>query len=167
MKLQRILVGSLVFALAPTALVGAQEIGRTYCTSSANSTGQAGLIHAYGVPEQTTGNVILVATQCPPSQVGIFFYGPNRANLPFADGTLCISPANGGIRRIQPPLRIDSAGSVAHHLTSAEISPWPGGTSSPLVLDYQFWFRDTAAGNTGSNLTSAVEIEFLACDSCK
>lgn len=167
MKIRQLALALAAVVAMPLAQAAAQGIGTTYCTSTVNSTGQAGVLEGFGVALPSGSNLALVASNCPAGSVGIFFLGQDQASIPFMDGTLCINPGSGGFKRIQPPKVIDNNGFAVHSLGLADLTPGPGGDPFQLALNYQFWFRDVAAGNTGSNTTSAVEITFPPCLNCK
>ncbi len=161
------LVSTLTLFAGLGSISQAQSIGVEYCTSSPNSTGQMGRIEAFGVAEIATGNMLLLATDCPPNRPLMFFYGGGATNNPLGNGTLCIDPAGSGISRIQPVQFTDANGTAMHWLTSAEISGPFGGTSAAPTMNYQAWFRDASGGAVGSNLTNAVRVDFQPCLNCK
>jgi hypothetical protein len=171
MKSLQLFAACAFLALAPTA--NAQfvpgPLGVAYCTATANSTGQPGVLMATGVAMQVAGHVDLLANQCPPGQMGLFFYGDTQAAIPFMDGTFCVSPA-AGITRLNPPVMVGTNGSAARLVGGLELgeNPWTGGPLGGgwLTLNYQFWFRDPAAMGTGANLTNALQIDLSPCITC-
>jgi hypothetical protein len=125
------------------------------CTSVANSTGSPATISHQGSVSVTTNNLRLVASALPPNQFGIFFYGANPAEIPFGDGFRCMS---GQIFRYSP--QSTQAGS-ATKLLDLDAPPAEAGRVDPgSTWQFQFWFRDPAAGGSGWNLTDALEITF-------
>lgn len=123
------------------------------CTSTPNSTGSPATMVVTGDLSIGSNKTYLQAFDCPPGRLGIFLYGTNPANIPLANGRLCIDPF-AGIHRLQA-LQIDAAGTVFFQ---------PDLQANPYLPDqdfyFQFWFRDPLGGGTGSNLTDAVRVRF-------
>lgn len=171
MKSLQLLIGCSLLALASaaTAQFTSGPIGTAYCPATVNSTGQPGLLEATGVAMQVAGHVNLEASQCPPGETGIFFYGEVPSAIPFMDGTLCVSPA-AGITRLNPPVMIGANGAAERFIPGLDLgeSPWAGGPvgTNWLTLNYQFWFRDPTALGTGANLTNGLQIDLSPCLIC-
>ena len=128
----------------------------SFCSSTTNSSGSAGAIGATGTPSVSANDLVLTAWAVPSNQPGVFFYAPNQTQVPFGDGYRC---AGGGIHRLSItsttiwgdarfPLDISSPPSAAGQITDG--SSW----------NFQFWFRDPAAQNTGHNLTDGLNVSF-------
>jgi hypothetical protein len=134
-------------------LYAGQCYAEPFCTSTQNSSGFPGHLTAGGDFSIASNNTVLFATQCAASRPGIFFYGPNGANIPLANGRLCIDPFS-GLHRIQA-VWADASGAASLPLDLGSL---------PLTPDtlwyFQYWFRDPQGGGTGSNLTDAVRIRF-------
>ena len=81
-----------------------QGLGTNYCTAAVNSTGAGAVMDASGSADIDLNNLVLHATGLPPNQLGIFFYGPEPAQLPFGDGFRCVGAGGIGLFRIQPPV---------------------------------------------------------------
>lgn len=131
----------------------------SYCTSTPNSTGQAATIQMSGNLSVAVNQATLQAFGCPPNKLGLFFYGRHRVQRLMADGFLCISPFAPGLFRLRPLDYADGAGHVVRALDFDAL------TGSGQILGgstwcFQYWYRDQAAGGTGTNLTDAVQVTF-------
>ena len=94
---------------------------------------------------------MLYADNLPVNTPGLFFYGTTAIEVPFGDGFRC---AGGDVTRLNPALFASPQGDVARPL-DFNVSPLSSeAAGDTLVL--QFWYRDTAAGASGFNLSDAL-----------
>ncbi len=130
-----------------------------YCLSTPNSTGLPATIGIGGSISVAANSLQLLAYQCPPSRPGIFVYGQAQAQLPFADGYLCISPFSPGLHRMGSALTLSASGAA---VLPVDMSTLPPGApiASGTTWNFQFWYRDMAAGHSGSNLSDALSVTF-------
>ena len=136
--------------------------GRTvtsYCGALANSTGAAASIGWSGSTSIAENTFELNAANLPAGQPGLFYYGPNQIQLPFGDGLRCVG---GGAFRLQPTLVPNGAGQVARLLdfTQGPPSTGPGAIAPGDLVNFQYWYRDPAAGMSGFNLTDGLAATF-------
>jgi hypothetical protein len=132
--------------------------GMTFCQATPNSTGQAAHISSNGACVVAANSLVLSAGPVP-NQVGIFFYGPNQVNggagSPFYDGFRCV----GGAATHRLPIVTASGNAATFALDFTQLSGTrviaPGST-----WHFQYWFRDSAAGLSGANLSDALSITF-------
>lgn len=130
-------------------LVISSPLGDSYCTSTTNSTGQAGRIRALGSPVLAESALVLVAENVP-NQPGLFFYGTDDGNAPFNNGgTLCIS---GNIVRGPVTFATNNTAARPVNLPAA-------GIVAAGSYYFQYWFRD-AQGPDFSNTTNGVKVVF-------
>jgi hypothetical protein len=126
-----------------------------FCVPLPNSTGQPALIELVGPASLSVNAATLRCTQLPPTTAGLFFFGNNGLNPgnPFGNGRLCVT---GGIRRL--PLIQAQAGVVnqPQDFTGAAYA----GIQSGDVRFFQFWYRNTAAGGAGFNLSDGLRVTF-------
>ncbi len=147
--------------IALTSLVVHPEsggsIGSNYCTSVAGSSGVPAHISATGSASVAANELQLHAVGLPMTQNGIFLYGPNAIQTPFAGGFLCVG---GGIQRLLPPLNSGASGSIQRvlDLTAPPASAGPFAILPGSTWRFQAWFRDPA---TISNLTDGLAIAFI------
>jgi hypothetical protein len=126
-----------------------------YCTGNPNSVGSGSNISATGSTSMTTNTFGLVAPNCPANKPGLFFTGPNQANIPLGNGVLCIS---GAIQRFDV---LFSSGSGVYTMP-VDFNNLPGSLSisAGSSWNYQCWYRDVAAGGSGYNLSSALNVTY-------
>jgi hypothetical protein len=121
-----------------------------YCNSLPNSTGQVAQMSVNGSYSLATNNFELVA-QPVPNTPFLFFYGPQQVDLPFGDGVRCVG---GQLQRITPATA--ASGNRATRIVDLAAQGF-----APGAVNFQCWFRDTAAGNTGFNTSDAFQVTFL------
>lgn len=131
-----------------------------YCQAVEGSGGQAAHIGSSGSFSLGTGAnpFVLVVNGVPaaPASFGMFTYGSVQTNVPFANGTLCISPFTPGIHRMTPQslgLGSVTLSSLTHPEQFTQITP---GSS----WNFQFWYRDPTAGGANFNLSDALHVDF-------
>jgi hypothetical protein len=156
-----VLFGAGSAGIALTSLVVHPEsggpIGTSYCTSVAGASGVPAKISATGSASVAANELELHAVGLPVSQNGVFLYGPNAIQTPFAGGFLCVG---GGIQRLLPPINSGAAGAL-HRVLDLSAPPASSGPFAILpgsTWRFQAWFRDPA---TVSNLTDGLAIAFI------
>lgn len=131
-------------------------VGTNYCVTTINSTGNAAVMCSTGSSSIADNDLTLIATGTPANNFGIFFYGPNQVSVPFGNGTRCVG---GGIYRLGIVLS-DNAGTMTKDVDNTA-PPLPAGQLLPgQIWNFQAWFRDTAAGGSGFNLSDGHWILF-------
>ena len=133
----------------------------TYCTSTANSTGVPAALFVGGSLSVQQNDLTLSVTRCPTQSFGLFFYGEGAVRFPLGDGFLCVSPFAPGLFRLNPVHSIDANGE-ANMAVDLQTLPGAGAIHAGSTWHFQFWFRDGTPGGTGSNLSSAVRVNFQA-----
>jgi hypothetical protein len=128
-----------------------------YCLSVPNTTGNSASIGFSGSSSYAANDLVLTAADCPPNQVGIFFYGPNQVFLPFGSGVRCVG---GALFRMPPVLTIDANGAAVAPLNLNGLPNPSGQISQGETWNFQLWFRDPGDGNFNTNLTNALEVLF-------
>jgi hypothetical protein len=131
-----------------------QATGTSYCSSSPNSTGFAAQIQASGSASASAGLLSLDIAPVP-DEIGLVFHAAGTAQAPFGNGTLCIA---GGIIRGAPVVGVGNAASYTYDLSDPkhDLSAYSGS-----ARHFQYWFRDTAAGGAGFDLSDALVIPIL------
>ncbi len=134
------------------------EYGLNYCTSTPNSTGLAAVMWSSGSSSVSTGDLEIYGLNVAnvwPKVFGIFFYGPNETSVPFGNGTMCVAQPF-----VRSPVFQSFKGSIAWPIDYASMS----GSIHPItpgsVYNFQCWFRDTAGGGAGFDLTDGYRIAF-------
>ncbi|TDJ76783.1 MAG: hypothetical protein E2O39_02730 [Planctomycetota bacterium] len=137
---------------------GGPSATATYCTTSPHSGGSGARIDRLGSTSLAHDDLVLVATDSPPNQNGIFFYGPNQTQVPVGDGQLCVA---GQIGRL-PVVDTGTAGRAEWPFDygnppTAATQVLPGST-----WNFQFWFCDPLGpGGSGFNLSDGMAAMFL------
>jgi hypothetical protein len=122
---------------------------------AANSSGEAARID-HRTLEIHVNDFGLHATSCPAGKFGIFFYGPDPAEVPFGNGYLCVA---GGLVRL-PLVKTDASGQASRAI-DFENMPAGGEITAGETRRFQFWFRDPAAGGSYFDLSDAIEVTFV------
>jgi hypothetical protein len=122
-----------------------------YCTTAPNSVGGGAAMGSTGSASISNAELVLIAEQAPPLTMGAFFCGTQEIHVPFGNGWNCVG---GNVVRL-PFLQTDVHGDAAQHLDYSLISVSPGQTR-----DFQFSYRDAAAGGAGFNLSDGLRVVF-------
>ncbi len=139
------------------AALGGNGSAYTYCNATPNSFGSTARINyigSLGLAQNTFG---LRVTGLPvqPQTFGVFTYGGTQMNVPFGNGYLCINPL-GGLYRMTPQLLTDTTVSRSVLEAPAEFQLFQPATS----WNFQFWYRNPAAGGAGFNLSDGLNVQF-------
>jgi hypothetical protein len=132
------------------------EPGSNFCTSLPNSTGFPTLISAQGSASIAANDLILIAEDLPPSQNGLFYYGPNQIQAPFGNGIRCVG---GGVHRL-PVLNSGALGRLSFAVDYTAL-PASGAILPGSFWNFQAWYRDPIAGGATFNLSDGYAILFL------
>jgi len=130
-----------------------------------NSTGVKGILSPNGGGTSVSADdLVLVASNLPASQPGLFYMGGGQALVLFGDGLRCVSPGTGGIYRY--PISVGDPwgtvvmgpGIVQHSVMN--FAP-AGQIAAGQTWNFQYWYRDPA-GPCGSsfNLTNGLAVTF-------
>jgi len=127
-----------------------------YCIVNPNSTNVPGRIGAIGLPSISLNSFTLSASDLPPGQFGIFFFGPLQIDpFPFGDGYRCVG---GQLTRLDPPIPATGQGIAQLRLdfTRPPLDWFVSGDTT----NFQFWYRDPQGVGVGFNLTDALQVTF-------
>jgi probable HAF family extracellular repeat protein len=133
-----------------------------YCTSTINSSGVACTIDGDGLPSVSRNQFDLVAGGGVPNKPGLFFYNASQRQLPFGNGFLCVGGGAPAIYRLGPATVSDGSGVAVRHLdfASAPAGSGPGAIHALATWNFQYYFRDPAAGGARFNLSDAISVTF-------
>ena len=133
-----------------------------YCTGNPNSTGGGALIDTAGSTSLAANDFSLYVSGAVPSVPGIFFYGGGQSSTPFGDGVRCVAAGGLGIFRLNPAQVISVFGDLSRpvDLTAPPAGSGAGQIQAGDTWNFQFWYRDVAAGGAGFNLSDAVSVTF-------
>jgi hypothetical protein len=134
------------------------NLGSSYCTSNANSSGNAALLTALGSASIVDNRVYLLAADVPGSQFGLFFASSVAAaptSLPApSQGLLCV-----GLPLYRFGLMLTCDAGTATFRPDLGHLPFGMNVVAGDTWNFQAWFRDLNPGAT-SNTTDAVAITF-------
>jgi hypothetical protein len=142
------------------------NVGATnrYCEGAPNSVGAGAVIDSTGSLSLADNDFHISVSDAPPSQSGLFLYGPNQIQFPFGDGFRCVGAGGGiGVVRLAPSLQTDASGSAMRHVdfTAPPAGGGPGQITAGDTWNFQFWYRDPAGpGGTSFNLSDALAVVF-------
>jgi len=128
----------------------------SYCATSPNSAGSGALMGFSGSTSIALDDFVLQVSGAPPYRPGLFYYGPNPANLPFGDGRRCV-----GGPSFRLPLDIVSPSGTVGRKVSLKTPPGPPNLFlAGATLHWQFWYRDPTGGPVGFNLSNGLRSTF-------
>ncbi len=130
-----------------------------YCTGAPNSFGPGAIIHLTGSISVSANDAALHASEVPPNQFGLFYYGPNQIQLPWGDGYRC---AGGGIHRLGT-VSSDFTGYASDQIdyTLPPMNAGGGKVVAGSSWNFQYWYRDPGGpGGTGFNASDALAVTF-------
>ncbi|MFT4541940.1 MAG: choice-of-anchor B domain-containing protein [Planctomycetota bacterium] len=128
----------------------------SYCTALTNSTGNPATISLSGSVVVADNAFGLYAYDLPPTQVGVFFYGPAQSQSSFGNGNLCVT---GGFFRL-PVVSVSVLGDIQYNLDLTNPPGMPAQINAGSNWNFQFWYRDPAAGGAAYNLTDGLSVTF-------
>jgi hypothetical protein len=127
-----------------------------FCPATVNSSGLAGRIDMGGTPSVSRNDGRLFAGQCPANSTGFFFAGDQQAQLPFGNGYRCVT---GQLLRLGTiHCGSNGAGSIGLDLRAP---PAAGNVIAGSTWNFQFAFRDVAAGGALFNASDAIAVDFV------
>lgn len=131
-----------------------------YCTAAPNSLGLGALVSASGSPSISAATFTLRVDHAVPNQAGLFLYAVGQAQVPFGDGFRCVGHP---ILRLGPALSTDGTGTAERGLdfTAPPANSGPGQITAGSTWNFQFWYRDPAAGASGFNLSNGLRAHFI------
>lgn len=129
-----------------------------------NSTGAGAILGFSGSTSYVADDLVLQATQLPPSTFGIFIVGGGATDSPFGDGLLCVAPGPSGLHRFSPPDQSNASGVMTRGPgLIAYTNGFPPGQEIQIGTTYYFqaWYRNPAGPcGSGWNMTSALSVVF-------
>ncbi len=131
--------------------------GSSYCTALPNSSGASAHISHSGSLTLADGSFQLSCSGLPvqPGAHGVFTFGQTQMNTPFGNGYLCIQPLGGIYRMAAQPL---SNSTITRGIAEA---PAQFQLFQPAsTWNFQFWYRDVAAGGSNFNLSDGLSVQF-------
>jgi hypothetical protein len=100
---------------------------------------------------------VLLAADCPPHSVGLFFMGSFQTQIPFGEGWLCIT---GNQQRLLPGVLTDASGATSYALDFEDPLASASLIEPGSAWNFQLWYRDPQPVAHGFNLTDALHVQF-------
>lgn len=134
----------------------------SYCNGAPNSAGAGSSMAWSGSTSVSANELVLRSSGNPLGQTGVFFYGPEAAQIPFGEGFLCVGAGGVGLFRLGPPTAIDANGQAlrALDLSAPPASTGLGEIEAGSSWNFQWWYRDPSGGPAGFNLSDALRVQF-------
>jgi hypothetical protein len=127
-----------------------------YCFLSPNSVDPLGALMGWsGTSIVPNNDFVLRTSGCPPHRTGLYFYGRDQTIVPFGNGYRCVASP---FKRL-PATATDSSGNAAFNLDLNNL-PAGGQIAAGENWNFQFWFRDPAAGGAGYNVSDGLTVTF-------
>lgn len=121
-----------------------------------NSTGVGARLTGSGSTSVAADDLLLRATEVPPTQPGLFFMGDLTVAEPLSAGLRC---AGGTVVRFRSSLQDSGlAGELSHTGFAGESA---GAIAPGTTWHFQAWYRDPANGQGGTNLTHLYSVTFV------
>ena len=130
-----------------------------YCQTAPNSVGAGAIMGASGTTSVQANNFFLEVSNAVPNTVGMFAYSNQQGLLPVGNGFLCLS---GSFFRLGPPTAASAGGTNSRRLNFTLGNP-SGGAGQILggsTWNFQYWYRDAAAGGQGFNFSDGLSVMF-------
>jgi hypothetical protein len=124
---------------------------QTYCLATPNSAGSGARIDSAGSTSLGANELVMTARNCPPNKSGVFFHGAQQTQVPFANGMRCVS---GGLVRTGTILTDE------HGFAHRSFDAIAAGMTVGQTRNFQFYFRDPAAGGALANLSDGLSVTF-------
>ncbi len=131
------------------------QSGRT-CTTTLNSTGQAGRLHLLASPELSDQKLSLIGTDLPRNTFCLSFFSQHTQDVAHGDGRLCLSPLGSTLRR--GPVAPTSADGSTRTDFDFQSPGLGSGFTAGTTWHFQILFRDT--GPSGFSGTDSVYLTF-------
>jgi choice-of-anchor B domain-containing protein len=133
-----------------------------YCSTSPNSVGSGALISGTGTTSLSANDFNLYVFGAVPGAFGLYYYGGAQTATLFGDGIRCVAAGSTGIYRLNPPQTVSVFGDLPRSVdyTAPPMNSGGGMISEGETWFFQFWYRDTAAGGSGFNLSDGLEVIF-------
>ena len=155
-------LATILLALATMSLsssTAAQSVGERYCVAPITSTGELALIYGEGSASISTDDFTLLCYPVYAGANGLFYYGPEQAQLPFCVSHRCV--AAGGVGTFRLPVISSDGGGVASHTVDFDSPPEPAGTITPgLTWNFQYYLRDPLGDPCSWFLSDGLKVTF-------
>ena len=143
------------------------DVGIIYCSPNAPNSGFPGgaKMQAIGTASVNVNDIVLIARDLPTNSFGFFIASRNAGFVPFPGGSQGILCLGGTIGRFQQ--QVQNAGTlnrISIMLDNRNV-PFPSGPGFATIAPgerwhFQAWFRDSVNGQSTSNYTEGLFIQY-------
>ena len=127
-----------------------------YCSTGQNSTGQRVHVRATGSASIVRDDLRLWSSGLPVGSMGRYAYSVGQQAIPFGNGTLCLA----GLRHFMP-VQLEQSGVAVRDVQYGGAPALGGAITAGTTWNFQYRYRDPAAGAAQFNLSDAVSIPFV------
>lgn len=138
------------------SLVDLFSSASSYCTAGPNSTGRAVHLRATGSGSIARDDLRLWASDLPAGSIGYYAYSVGQQSLPLGNGTLCLAG-----QRYFMPLQLEQSGVAVRDVQYGGSPTLGGAITAGTTWNFQYRYRDPAAGAAQFNLSDALSIPFV------
>ncbi len=132
------------------------QAGAAYCSATTNSTGFPASLSASGTSGVGANDLNLIASPVPANTFGIFFHGPQQANIPFQGGPK--------IQCTNMPLRnpvVQAGGTTLSFAFDNTVGAHSAAVVQGACRNFQAWFRDSMdPDGQGFGLSNGYSVTF-------
>ena len=129
-----------------------------YCATSPNTVGPGAQITSSGSTSIGANDFSLYAYALPPNSAGIFVYGPNATQVAFGNGFLCVGSPFIRLGVLHASFFGDVTKTL--DLTQPPFNAGPGAITTGSTWNFQYWYRNAAAGGAGFNSSDGLRVVF-------
>ena len=127
-----------------------------YCPVIPNSSGVGASIGWSGSTSVSADDLVLEVSGAPANTVGLFFYGPEQAQVALGNGLRCVG---GPLQRL-PVVGADASGAVSYPVELLNTTLPTGAIAAGETWNFQYWFRDVQAFPFRFNLSNGLRVPF-------
>jgi FG-GAP repeat protein/VCBS repeat protein len=141
----------------------------SFCTTSPNSLGAGAVMGREGSMSLAANDLVLTVSGAPPGRFGMFLFSPEKAEVPFGSGVLCLGKP---IRPIPPVERVGTDGVASRRIDFTAPRGHLELITPDSVWNFQFIYRDQqphghgkghekCEGASAVNLSDGLELTFV------
>lgn len=130
----------------------------SYCIGAPNSAGAGAHMGASGSGSIQANTFTLEVTGSVPQTMGMFLYASQQGFSALGNGNLCLT---GQLFRLHSPAPSSASGSASQLLDFTQGNPAGAGLiTAGSTWNFQYWYRDAAAGGSNFNLSDGLSMTF-------
>jgi len=126
-----------------------------------NSTGKGALLNGNGTASVSADDLTLCGSQLPKASLCLILISGGKADLPFRDGKLCLSPK--GLSRLGKHRNTSNKGNVCFPQLVGSFLDQGRMLNAGETWNFQLWYRDGGGGSpcgSHANTSNALSVTF-------